>query len=306
MPIEFTVHPVPSEQTIESSFFLDPEFYVPTLREFEALGVSGLVVDNPGDVLSNFEISSTMGGASTLNMIVTHWAGVVGPTVAAAQFARLDKVLCGRLALRIGSASPANGPADHEATCRRTDEYLKLLMQLWSNEQPLDHEGEFYSVRTGFVPSKGPQRSAIPVRMGGRTGTAIQIAARHATVFELSPGSPDSVARQVERVLAAANIYGRARSIRFSYPLLRGDLSKALQSPEGTAAAKIALNLLDYVRAGVTEFMVMGLVSQPLMRLLGTEVASLLRNSIAHDPEISPRTIQRGMETRWRPDQPHR
>ena len=237
MPIEFTVHPVPAEQGTELSFFLDPEFYIPTLRDFETLGISGLVVDNAGDALSNLEISAKIGDSSTLDMIVTHRAGVVGPTVAATQLARLDTTLGGRLALRIGAASHQDDPSEHEAACRRTDEYLKLLMQLWSNEQPIDHEGEFYSVRTGFVPTKGPQGSAIPIRMGGRTGTAIQLAARHATVFELSPGSPDAVARQIERVLAAASIYGRARAIRFSYPLLRGDLARTVQSPGGTVAA---------------------------------------------------------------------
>lgn len=299
MPIDFTVHPVPSEQGTESSFFLDPEFHIPTLREFETLGISGLVVDNAGDALSNLEISAAIGNGSTLDMIVTHWAGVVGPTVAATQFARLDTALAGRLSLRVGAASHQDDPLDHEAACRRTDEYLKLLMQLWSKAQPFDHEGEFYSVRTGFVPTKGPQGNAIPVRMSGRTGTAIQLAARHATIFELSPGSPDAVARQIERVLAAATIYGRARAIRFSYPLLRGDLARTVQSPGGTAAAKIALNLLAYVKAGVTEFMVVGLIPQPIMRLLATEVANLLRNSIAHDPEISLRAIPRGTEAHW-------
>jgi len=295
MPIEFTIHPVPSEQGSETSFFLDPEFYMPALREFETLGISGLVVDNAGDALSNLDISATMGGASGLNMIVTHGPGIVGPTVAATQLARLDRTLGGRLALRVGAASDSR--LDHEAACRRADEYLKLLMQLWSNQRPLDHEGEFYSVRTGFVPTKGPQGNAIPIRMQGRTGTAIQVAARHATIFELAPGSPDSVARQVERVLAAATIYGRANAIRFSYPLLRGDLVKAVQSPGGTVAAKIALDLLAYVKAGVTEFMVMGLVSQPLLRLLTAEVALLLRNSMAHDPEISSRVMTLGTET---------
>lgn len=299
MPIEFTIHPVPSEQGSETSFFLDPEFYVPAVREFEELGISGLVVDSADDPLSNLEISATIGGATTLNMIVTHGPGVVGPTVAATQLARLDRTLGGRLSLRISAAAQADSRLDHAAACRRTDEYLKLLMQLWSGRRPLDHEGEFYSIRTGFVPTKGPQGNAIPIRMQGRTGSAIQIAARHAAIFELAPGSPDSVARQIERVQAAAAIYGRSNAIRFSYPLLRGDLAKAAQSPGGTVAAKIALDLLDYAKAGVTEFMVMGLISQQLLRLLTTEVALLLRNSIAHDPAIAPRAMGPRAETYW-------
>ena len=70
----------------------------------------------------------------------------------------------------------------------------------------------------------------------------------------------------------------------------------AAQSPGGTGAARLALNLLAYVKAGVSEFMIMGLVPQSLMRLLGTEVATLLRNSIAHDPEISSRANPRGTQ----------
>ncbi|TIV58995.1 MAG: LLM class flavin-dependent oxidoreductase, partial [Mesorhizobium sp.] len=95
-------------------------------------------------------------------------------------------------------------PVGHSVVWQRIDEYLVLLKRLWSNDEPFDHEGAFYSVRGGYVPRKGPHGADLTIRLGGQSGTALKVAGRHADVFELAAGSPDEVARLMQRVRSAA------------------------------------------------------------------------------------------------------
>ena len=116
---------------------------------------------------------------SSLEVVLTHWAGVIEPTVAARQLAALDAKSGGRLSLRMLS-EPLNDddaetrPVGHTVVWQRIDEYLVLLKRLWSNDRPFDHEGAFYSIKGGYVPRKGPHGADVdhphgrPVRNGAQ------------------------------------------------------------------------------------------------------------------------------------------
>lgn len=280
MPIEFTFMAGAGPDTFPAahgvSFFFDPRRSADELTVVEEVGFRGVVIDDPAGPLTNFDlVAGAAASTSSLQLVLTHWAGVVAPTVAARQIAALDAACAGRLALRIlagGGAGPTR--ESHIELWQRTDEYLTLLKRLWSNERPFDHEGPFYSVREGFVADKGPRGLGIPVRMSGLSGTALQIAARHADVFELEPGRPQEVRVLMERVRAAAARFGRADRIRFALPVRYG----------GERPARLALPMLELARAGVSEFMIGGIDDPQAIRAFGTQMAALLRGEEGRPP----------------------
>lgn len=192
-----------------------PEVGGDSIERLEGLGVSALILAKEERLTRNLEVAALSGAAShALTIHCAHWAGPADPPTAANQIAFLDQRLGGRLGLQI--VEGPDGALGHEASWRRTDEYLTLLKRLWSNDKPIDHECEFYSVSQGYVASKGPQGALVPIRMTGVTGTAIQVCARHATVFDVAFGSYAEVAATVQKLRDAATRFGRANALSFA------------------------------------------------------------------------------------------
>jgi alkanesulfonate monooxygenase len=146
-----------------------------------------IVIDGPAGILTNMDIAAEAARTTSIpGIALTHWSGVIDPVVASRQIAALDRFADGRLSLRFlfgpdGHASEEAEQIDHVEALRQTDEYLVLLKRLWSNDLPFDHEGPCYSISGGFVDRKGPQAADIPIRMGGVSGIALDVAGRHAT-----------------------------------------------------------------------------------------------------------------------------
>lgn len=308
MPIGFTF--VPGANGKAGAFFSDPTIAGFRLAQAAGVGFERVVVHEPGGVLANLDVAAYAARlSSALEIVLTHWPGAIAPVAAAQQLAELDTRIGGRLVVRVlgdGHGAPDNGRAPHPchlAAMQRTDEYLMLLKRLWTNTRPFDFEGAFHSFRQGFLHEKGPRAGEISFRMGGDSGSAIQVAARHADVFELSPGSAQSVRQQIERVRDAAGRYGRSRKISFALPVYFNGGSQ--KDPDVVAepmrrAANIAAWFLDYVDAGVAEFMVSGTDDGDAMRLFGERVVTPLRiatrrnefrcagDAIAHWPVAPP------------------
>lgn len=307
MPIEFTHVP---GKTAAVPFFYDFAETATKLGLIEDGGFRKIVVDDSAGLLTNMDLAAqVLDRTASLEVVLTHWAGVVEPTVAARQLASIDRKSGGRLGLRMIS-EPLNDddaesrPVGHSVVWQRIDEYLVLLKRLWSNDRPFDHEGAFYSIKGGYVPRKGPHGADLTIRMGGQSGTALKVAGRHADVFELAPGSIDEVRQLMERVRGAAAEHGRAGKLRFALPVrihqgasATGHKAVDLSGPP----AQVALSLLAYAGLGIDEFMLVGVDTPREIATVGRETIALLRNSLArreHDAfqpgAYAPRT---GLET---------
>ncbi|WP_095084408.1 LLM class flavin-dependent oxidoreductase [Mesorhizobium sophorae] len=289
MPIEFT-H-VPSK-TADAAvpFFYDFAETATKLGLIEDGGFRKIVVDDSAGLLTNMDLAAqVLDRTSSLEVVLTHWAGVVEPTVAARQLASIDRKSGGRLALRMIS-EPLNDddaetrPVGHTVIWQRIDEYLVLLKRLWSNDRPFDHEGAFYSIKGGYVPRKGPHGADLVIRMGGQSGTALKVTGRHADVFELAPGSIDEVRQLMERVRGAAAEHGRAGKLRFALPVRihRGASAAGYKAVDVAGPpAQAALSLLAYAALGIDEFMTVGVDTPREIATAGRETIALLRNSLA-------------------------
>ncbi|MET3522588.1 LLM class flavin-dependent oxidoreductase [Mesorhizobium abyssinicae] len=289
MPIEFTHVP---GKSANGSFFYDFAETATKLSLIEDVGFQKIVVDDPAGLLTNMDIAAqALKRTASLEVVLTHWAGVVEPTVAARQLAALAARSGGRLSLRMLSEPLSDEdaearPVGHTVVWQRIDEYLVLLKRLWSNDRPFDHEGAFYSVKGGYVPRKGPHGADVTIRLGGQSGTALRVAGRHADVFELSAGSPDEVGQLIERVRAAAAEHGRVGKLRFALPVRIRSLKDEGIAEHKTVAvsgspAEIALSLLPYAALGIHEFMVGGIDRSREIATTGRETVTLVANSLA-------------------------
>lgn len=241
--------------------------------------------------------------APSLRLVINHRVGAGSPVAAARRIRAAAGRNGGRVAVRCiagGEDHVLPSSESHLHSWQRVDEYLTLMRRLWRNDRPFDHEGPFYSLRGCFVPGAAASGFDAPIRMGGLSGTALKIAARHADIFELEPGDLAYTHLLMERVRAAAAEHGRSSRIRFALPITVASSNAAANSPlDVEPATKAALLLLSYVEAGVSEFMVTAADAADL-RQFALNVAPLVSNSAARR-EVSTGNLQAQHQKARRP-----
>jgi alkanesulfonate monooxygenase len=272
-------------------------------QAIEAAGIDRLLLAERAHAQDVATLASyILHATSALGIQLEHRAGAVQPEIAARQIATLDQLGGGRLATHV--LPPHHKDLSHEESLARLDEYLTLLKRLWSNDKPIDHEGRFHRLGAAYTAVKPFSGASVPIALSGISGTALQVAARHAQIFVLPPTSLNGTRNTIERVRVAAACYGRANAIRYALPVhplpagrgfnraanaLDGgdDAIAAVGSPEG-----IASTLSDYLAIGVTEFFVKGLRTTGEISTFGKAVASLVRG-VGGDTSIGDRSGSR-------------
>lgn len=293
MSVEFTHVPTTSRRHLPQYLPHYPDGSDPRSRRLALERTfRTVVIDGPGGILTNMDVAAeTIRATAAVGVALTHWSGVMHPVVAAQQIAALDRLASGRLSLRLlfgpdGHLRDGGDQVGHAEALRQTDEYLVLLKRLWSNDQPFDHEGPHYSVANGFVDKKGPQGADMSIRMGGISGVALDVAGRHATVFELTPGTPEDIRDLIQRVEAAAIRYGRSGKVRFALPVLLTPAGRAGHTtPHGAVGvggppARVAQTLLGYAALGISEFMISGLDDEDAIAAFTRDIAPVFQRTV--------------------------
>jgi alkanesulfonate monooxygenase len=317
MQIEFTVDISSLEWlgVADCEGRIDRSGLVDLARAAEGAGIERLLIaDRTGGKDATSLASYILHATGTLGVEVEHRAGSLAPEIAARQLATLDQLSGGRVSVRI---APPNGDAtalSHEERFALLDEYLVLLKRLWANDKPIDHEGRFHRLRSAFSGAKPFGSGSVPLVLAGASGTAVNVAARHADVFVLPAATVEETRRTIERVKAAAARHRRADAIRFALPVrpsaaacqygrahpfgqpvgwpseekvhkIGGTEFSRHQPIEAAVVAgspeKIALALIDYCEIGVTDFVVAGLRTVAGISAFGTAVAQLVRRALA-------------------------
>lgn len=153
--------------------------------------------------------------------MIAHRTGFTAPTIAARQFATLDQLTGGRVAIHAISGGDDRDLArdgDHltkDERYARTAEFLDILRLSWTSDAPFDYAGRHYRIEAGF--SEVKPVGAIPVYFGGASPAALAVAGRHADTYALWGETYAQVRELIGRVRAAAAPHGR--SPRFSLSL---------------------------------------------------------------------------------------
>ena len=155
-----------------------------------------------------------------LSFLVSHRPGFRAPTVAARELATLDHFSGGRAALHIitgGSDAEQRRDGDFlekDERYARTDEYLQVLRQAWTAEEPFDFEGRYYRVQ-GYASPVRPL-GHLPLYFGGSSEAAYAVGAKHADVYALWGEPLAETKQQIASIRAAAAAAGRREPPRIS------------------------------------------------------------------------------------------
>lgn len=158
-----------------------------------------------------------------LGLMIAHRPGFTAPTLAARQFATLDQLAGGRIAIHIitgGDDAELRQDGDFltkDQRYARTDEYLGILRRIWTSDAPFDHDGPHYRFERGFSAVKAVRAPHIPIYFGGASDAAIPVAGKHADIYALWGETHAQVRELTGRVRAAAARHGR--QVRFSLSL---------------------------------------------------------------------------------------
>src|SRR5437763_9966843 len=123
-------------------------------------------------------------------------------------------MICGRPAVQVSSGESATeqrGDGDYagkQDRYRRTDEYLDIIKRVWAEEEPFDHDGEFYRF-AGARSSVKPAAGTLPIYFGGSSADAYRVGGKHADVYALWGEPLAETAEQIASVKAAAASHGR-------------------------------------------------------------------------------------------------
>lgn len=214
-------HRLSSETIAPIGPVLDKDYITRFAQAHEQAGFDRVLVGYWSDQPDGFLVTALAGMATKkLGLLLAHRPGFVAPTLAARKLATLDHLLDGRLAINIVSGGSdveqrKDGDfASHDGRYTRTDEYLDVLKKVWTQEQPFDHEGDFYKTQNAFSQIKCAQRPHIPVYFGGASDPALAVAAKHADVYMLWGESLAQTAEILGRVKKLAQ--QQQRQLRYS------------------------------------------------------------------------------------------
>ncbi|HEY0270322.1 MAG TPA: LLM class flavin-dependent oxidoreductase [Sphingomonas sp.] len=224
---------------------LDRDYVDAAARAQEAGGFDRVLIPFGSNTPESQIVAAHAAAITTkLGFLVAHRPGFTQPTLAARQLATLDQLSGGRVAVHIitgGADAEMARDGDHSTKddrYARTDEYLTVLKQEWSAEQPFDHDGRFYNVVQAFSAVKPAH---LPIFFGGSSPAAIDVAGRHADVYALWGETQAQVREAVSTIRASAARYGRDPGFSLSLRPVIADTEEA--------AWKKADEIVEQVRA---------------------------------------------------------
>ncbi|MGR9271142.1 LLM class flavin-dependent oxidoreductase (plasmid) [Rhizobium leguminosarum] len=202
---------------------IDKDYILRHARAAEEAGIDRLLIGAFSTWPDNNQIAAhVFSHTSRIRALLAHRTGFMAPTLAARQLATLDQFSDGRLWVHIitgGSDADQQRDGDfldHDRRYERTDEYLTVLKKVWENEEPFDHEGEFYKFKGAFSQVKPVHGQRIPISFGGSSEAAFKVAGKHADIYALWGEPLDGVRETIGKVREAAAPFGRADDIRFT------------------------------------------------------------------------------------------
>lgn len=174
-----------------------------------------------------------------LGLMIAHRPGFTTPTLAARQFATLDQLTRGRVAVHIitgGDDAEMRQDCDFltkDERYERTDEYLGIVRRIWTSDKPFDHDGKFYRFERGYSEVKSVAQPHIPIYFGGASEAAIGVAGKHADIYALWGETHAQVRDLIGRVRTAAASHNRQPRFSLSLrPILADTEEKAWAKAE--------------------------------------------------------------------------
>ncbi|MEQ8736126.1 MAG: LLM class flavin-dependent oxidoreductase [Rhodospirillaceae bacterium] len=212
----------------------DLEFLKSCAQAHEAAGFDRVLIANSATYPDSIPVASWVAGVTKkLKLMIAHRPGFVSPTMAARMFAAIDQVSQGRAGVHIITGSndkemEADGDfLTKEVRYERSCEYVAVMKQMWSNEEPFDHDGKFYRFNGGFAAVKPVQKPGVTVFWGGSSDKALEMGSQVADVYALGGGSLDRISEIVTRAKQLAANHDRTLEFLISIRVVLGDTEES-------------------------------------------------------------------------------
>jgi alkanesulfonate monooxygenase len=232
---------------------VDPDYIETVAKAHEYGGFDRVLLAFRSDAPESITVGQHAASVTDrLKILIAHRPGFTAPTVLARQFATLDQLTKGRIAINVITGGDhrelvhdGDSVADKDERYARTSEFLDIARLEWTSEQPFDYHGQYYQVKGAYSQVKPYNPEGIPVFIAGASGAAIEVAGRHADVFALWGETHAQVAELLGRVRAASARNGR-KTPRFSLSLrpILADTEEAAWARADAILAR-AKSLLD-------------------------------------------------------------
>jgi alkanesulfonate monooxygenase len=174
-----------------------------------------------------------------MRLLMATRIGEVWPPQLARQIATIDQMLGGRLTVNIISSDMPGEKLASAPRYQRTVEAMQILKTLLNGE-PLDHQGEFWTLKLDPPRVRTVSGKAPLLYFGGLSEDAREAAAKGCDVFLMWPDKREAVAAIIEDMRMRAARHGR--TLRFGY---RAHMIVRETEAEARAAADRLLSKLD-------------------------------------------------------------
>ena len=205
-----------SEIRLTAGPVIDPDYVRRFARAHEDAGFDRVLIGYSSARPDGTQVAAYAAAhTERLSFLVAHRPGFVAPTLAARTFATLDTFTGGRIAVHIitgGSDAEQRRDGDHlskDERYDRTDEYLDILKQAWTSEQPFSYQGSHYQIEDFYSEVRSPQQPRIRLYFGGSSEAAYRVGGKHADTYALWGEPLAETKEQIDSVNAAARAAGR-------------------------------------------------------------------------------------------------
>jgi alkanesulfonate monooxygenase len=164
--------------------------------------------------------ATLIASTETLKFLVAFRPGLLSPTLAAQMAGTYQRHSCGRLLLNVVTGGEPHEQRaygdflDKQERYARTAEFLHVVRQLWTSNEPVSFAGEH--IRIEGAQLNNPPDPIPAVFFGGSSGSAGPVAAKYSDVYLTWGEPPAAVGEKLDWVRGlAADITPKGRALQF-------------------------------------------------------------------------------------------
>lgn len=192
------------------------ELFYGVARAAEDAGFKYLLVPVQTNCWDAF-VTCAMVAARTekISPLVAVRPGLIAPTVLAKMISTFDQLSGGRVRINLiagGTSSELEADGSfygHDERYELFGETLDVMKQAWTEQEPFDFDGKYFTAKQIVVKPKPAQKPHPPIYLGGLSDAAKKLSAEHADVQLFWGDTPEKIAERIEEMDRLAELEGR-------------------------------------------------------------------------------------------------
>ena len=162
---------------------------------------------------------------SKMKMLVAARPSYINPVLLAKMIATFDQLSRGRVSVNlIAGQSETENIAEgvkwsKEERYEIMEEEVSILKALWTQTEPTDWNGKYYTLKQAELVPKPIQKPFPKFYLGGGSGQAAEISAKHSDVHLFWGDTTDQIQANMKSLRALAAKYGRENELGFGMRL---------------------------------------------------------------------------------------